>query len=85
MKLPGETVRQTGLYRVCHQGHRPAHEAILWQGETFPLCRACGEAASFEFVRPMPEADEYEHVGYDGDFLDSVLAACDPDFSRLSA
>lgn len=80
----GETVRQTGLYRVSHQGHRPTHEAILWEGEIFPTCRVCGSAASFEFVQPLPEASPTEHVGYDGDFLDSVLAAWDEDFARTS-
>lgn len=81
----GETVQQTGLYRVSHAGHRPTHEAILWEGEFFPTCRTCGNGAGFEFLRPMPQADEFEHVGYDGDFLDSVLAAWDHDFPRLSA
>jgi hypothetical protein len=85
MKRAGETVRQSGLYRVSHHGHRPSHQSILWQGESFPSCRTCGLAATFEFMQPVPEADEFEHVGYDGDFLDSVLAAWDPDFPRLSA
>lgn len=81
----GEMVRQTGLYRVIHVGHRPIHEAILWEGEAFPSCRTCGDNAKFEFIQPMPEADEFEHVGYDGDFLDSVMAAWNDDCPRLSA
>ena len=83
MKRAGESVGQTGLYRVSHQLHRATHEAILWQGETFPSCRACGEAVSFQYLQPAPESDEFEHVGYDGDFLDSVLSEYDS--SRLSA
>ena len=74
MKRAGECVRQTGLYRVNHKLHRATHAAILWQGEKFPSCRVCGEAVSFQFLRPAPESDEFEHVGYDGDFLDSVLS-----------
>ena len=85
MKRAGETVRHTGLYRVTHEGHRTAHEAILWQGEIFPTCRSCGNAATFQFVQPLPESDQFEHVGYDGDFLDSVLGGSGPEGSRLSA
>jgi hypothetical protein len=85
MKRAGEQVRQTGLYRVSHRQHRPAHAAILWQGETFPHCRICGEAVSFQFLQPAPESNEFEHVGYDGDFLDSVLGGWEKDCSRLLA
>ncbi|HEV2114679.1 MAG TPA: hypothetical protein VGR48_01560 [Terriglobales bacterium] len=85
MKHPGELVPQTGLYRVSHEGHRATHEAILWEGETFPACRICGNAAEFDFVEPASEADEFEHVGYDGDFLDSVLGGWEKDYSRLTA
>jgi hypothetical protein len=85
MKRAGELVRQTGLYRVTHEGHRSAHDAILWQGETFPSCRTCGNAATFTFVQPLPEVDEFEHVGYDCDFLESVLQGWEKDCSRLSA
>lgn len=83
MKRAGESVPRTGLYRVNHHLHRAAHQAILWEGETFPSCRACGEAVSFQFLRPAPESEEFEHVGYDGDFLESVLS--EPNGSRLSA
>ena len=76
-------VRQTGLYRVNHEAHRAAHEAILWAGETFPACRNCGNAASFQFLHPMTETDAFEHVGYDGDFLEAVLGNDGP--RRLSA
>lgn len=85
MQRTGEMVRQTGLYRVTHQGHRPTHNGILWQGETFPRCRCCGSAARFQFVRPAPESEEYEHMGYDRDFLDSVLDSSAPQCPQLSA
>lgn len=85
MKRAEETVGQSGLYRISHQGHRPSHEAILWRGEVFPSCRICGEAAGFQFVRPVTETAEFEHVGYDRDFMESVLNGREPDFPRLSA
>jgi len=28
----------------------------------------------FEFVQPLTESDEIEHIGYDLDFMQSVLA-----------
>lgn len=85
MKRAGETVGRTGLYQVNHRGHRPIHQAILWQGETFPSCRICGEAANFQFVRPMTENEEFEHAGYDRDFMESVLSCWEPDRPQLSA
>ncbi|HEY6938870.1 MAG TPA: hypothetical protein VI424_17045 [Terriglobales bacterium] len=85
MKRAGEQVRQSGLYRVSHRAHRAAHDSILWEGETFPTCRSCGGAVTFQFLQPVPEADEFEHVGYDGDFLDSVLGGWEKDCTRLMA
>jgi hypothetical protein len=85
MKRAGEQVRQSGLYRVSHRAHRATHDSILWEGETFPTCRICGEAVSFQFLQPVPEAEEFEHVGYDGDFLDSVLGGWEKDCTRLMA
>ncbi len=85
MKHAGELVPRTGLYRVNHHHHRTAHHAILWQSETFPSCRICGDAVTFEFLQPMPESNEFEHVGYDGDFLESVLGSWEKDYAQLSA
>lgn len=62
------------MYNVIHRGHRPNHPAILLKGELFPLCRVCGVAVNFEFTQPLLESDAVEHIGYDRDFLDSVLS-----------
>ncbi len=85
MKHAGEVVPRTGLYRVNHQEHRTIHHAILWESEIFPSCRICGDAVAFEFLRPMPESNEFEHVGYDRDFLESVLGSWEKDYAQLSA
>ena len=85
MKRAEETVGQSGLYRIHHQGHRPTHEAILWRGETFPSCRICREAAKFQFVRPVRKSEEFEHIGYDRDFMESVLRGGEPSCPQLSA
>lgn len=69
----GAKVKRSGIYNVRHLGHRPPHKAILQQGEAFPECRRCGTAVIFEFVAPMTESDEVEHIGYDFDFMDSIL------------
>jgi len=74
MELAGTSVRRTGIYHVTHQAHRPTHQAILQRGDIFPVCRTCGLAVKFEFVQPLTESDEIEHIGYDLDFMQSVLA-----------
>ena len=70
-----EKVGRAGVYRVIHKGHRQTHLSILQLGEIFPRCRNCGDAVRFEFAQPLSESDEVEHIGYDRDFLDAVLAA----------
>lgn len=72
---PGEKVGRAGVYRAHHQRHRPSHNSILQQGETFPLCRVCGDAVRFEFIQTVNESEEIEHIGYDRDFMDAVLGA----------
>lgn len=69
----GAVVRRGGVYRVTHRGHRRTHEAILQQSDVFPACRKCGMLVSFEFVQSLTESDEVEHIGYDRDFMESVL------------
>lgn len=71
----GEKVRRAGVYRVIHRGHRQSHLSILQPGETFPPCRICGDAVHFEFVNPLDESEEVEHLGYDRDFMEAVLGA----------
>jgi hypothetical protein len=69
----GEKVGRSGVYRVIHKSHRPAHHSILQHGEVFPTCRVCGGAVRFEFAQRLNESDEAEHIGYDRDFMDAVL------------
>jgi hypothetical protein len=67
------TTKRGGIYNVLHRVHRPPHKAILQEGESFPDCRRCGTAVVFEFLEPVIEGDEVEHIGYDPDFMDSIL------------
>jgi hypothetical protein len=69
----GNKSQRVGVYNVVHFGHRQSHKAILQGGESFPECRRCGSAVAFEFVEPLTERDDVEHIGYDPDFMESVL------------
>ncbi len=65
-------VKRAGIYNVSHLGHRPPHKAVLQEGEAFPECRCCGTAVVFEYFEPVIDC-EVEHIGYDPDFMESVL------------
>lgn len=69
----GAKVKRSAVYKVIHYGHRAPHQSILQEGEPFPNCRRCGTAALFEFFEPLSQSSEFEHIGYDPDFMDSVL------------
>jgi hypothetical protein len=72
MWLAGAVVRRAGVYSVTHRAHRPTHQAVLQQGETFPACRTCGMAVEFDFVQSPIESDHIEHIGYDPDFMQAI-------------
>jgi len=71
--VAGAKVKRGGVYNVLHLGHRSPHKAILQAGEIFPECRRCGTAVRFELLEPLKESNEVEHIGYDTDFMDSIL------------
>lgn len=48
---PGDSVPQSGVYRVVHQDHRDDHEATLLDGGTFPRCTNCGDGVRFQLQR----------------------------------
>lgn len=68
----GAICRRSGVHTVTHHHHRPAHRAIIHEGEMFPACRSCGTLVSFQYVLPVETADEVEHIGYDRDFVESL-------------
>ena len=70
--IVGAAVKRAGIYNVLHFGHGSPHKAILQEGESFPECRRCGTAVVFEFLEPLAESAEVEHIGYDPDFMDSI-------------
>jgi hypothetical protein len=51
----GETVRETGIYEVIHDGaHRAAHEVVMLNGDLFPVCDTCEERVRFRLLRTAP-------------------------------
>ena len=44
---PGDSVPQSGVYRVVHEKHRDDHEATLLDGGQFPRCTHCGNGVTF--------------------------------------
>lgn len=47
----GETISQSGIYRVHHAAHRLPHEVTVLQGQQFPRCAKCKDAVMFELVQ----------------------------------
>jgi hypothetical protein len=62
----GETVRETGIYEVLHEGaHRTAHEVVLLAADAFPPCETCSTSVRFRLLRAAP------YIFQDEDFEDS--------------
>jgi hypothetical protein len=59
----GETVRETGIYEVIHDGaHRSAHEVVMLNGDAFPACDTCAVKVRFRLIRTAP------YIFQDADF-----------------
>ncbi len=54
----GEQVRESGVYRVFHSGHRLSHEVTLVANQDFPRCSACGGDVHFELLQAAPEIEQ---------------------------
>jgi len=51
----GETVKQTGIYEVVHDGeHRSAHEVVMLRDDAFPPCDTCNARVRFRLIRTAP-------------------------------
>ena len=62
---PGDPVRETGIYEVCHAGdHRAAHEVVMLAGDLFPTCDTCQGMVRFQLLRTAP------YIFQDEDFED---------------
>jgi hypothetical protein len=48
---PGESVPETAVYAVIHDGHRAIHHATLRNGERFPECTKCADRVRFEILQ----------------------------------
>jgi hypothetical protein len=45
--VPGEMVRNSGVYLVTHYNHRCEHKIYLLSPELFPICSICDSRVSF--------------------------------------
>jgi hypothetical protein len=54
----GETVLESGIYKVTHVEHRLPHEVTLLKGAQFPRCSKCKEAVTFKVVALAPRLDK---------------------------
>lgn len=45
---PGDRVRESGIYRVIHESHRPVHAVCAVKGDIFPDCRRCKLQVRYE-------------------------------------
>jgi hypothetical protein len=50
----GDTIPESGLYKVHHAQHRLPHQVTLLEGQTFPPCAKCRDEVRFELVRVLP-------------------------------
>lgn len=57
---PGEKVPQSGIYKVTHDGHTPAHEVTCVKDEPFPPCNTC-KHPRFELVKAAQHITTHEH------------------------
>src|SRR3954466_12918291 len=47
----GQSVPQSGIYRVTHSNHRLPHEVTLLRAQQFPPCSKCGVQVKFKLLR----------------------------------
>ncbi len=53
----GESIPESGLYRVLHAEDCATHKAILLRGQVFPRCGECKDNVLFELILAAPELD----------------------------
>jgi hypothetical protein len=54
----GQSVPESGIYRVIHAGHRLPHEVTLLKDQLFPHCAKCEDLVEFEIVAQAPTMGE---------------------------
>ena len=56
----GQTVPESGIYRVIHADHRLPHAVTICKDEIFPRCAKCDDLVTFELVRALDCPFTYE-------------------------
>jgi hypothetical protein len=62
---PGETVKQSGIYEICHSDE-PRTTLLLLRNSFFPFCRQCGNSVRYRLLHAAP------HISEDPDFSEAV-------------
>ena len=57
---PGQTLEQSGVYRVYHHAHRLPHSVFIPAGTVLPRCRRCGDRVEFGLLL-LSEPVERDH------------------------
>lgn len=52
---PGALCSRGGIYQAIHREHRAPHRILVRVGDTFPRCKACGEAVRFRLIKQVIE------------------------------
>jgi hypothetical protein len=58
----GETIPESGIYRVIHSEHRLPRQVTLHRGELFPRCAKCDHFINFELLHPAPAVIDLPHT-----------------------
>ncbi len=59
----GETVTETGLYRVFHDAnHATVKDVVCLKGETLPQCVQCGSKVKFVLQKRLIHASQYARL-----------------------
>lgn len=54
----GQSVPESGIYRVLHDSHRLPHEVTLLKSQVFPRCAKCAGEVHFQVVALAPVLPE---------------------------
>lgn len=68
---PGDRVPVTGIYTANHDLHRESHEVFATEGESFPVCQACGKSVNFLLSHAAGHIHEDESFRHSDSIEDS--------------
>jgi hypothetical protein len=73
---PGELIKQSGIYEICHQDE-PRASVILMRNSIFPFCRRCGDMVRYKILELVP------HISEDPDFQEDPPGTDNPSHKMM--